>query len=275
MKNLVLVAFAATANAAGLPEGEFRDPSSANRPETWFHFIGGNVAKPGITADLEAIKGAGISGIHLFHGQFGGKWPGVEPQITCLSAPWDGLVGFVADECKRLGLTFTMQNCPGWAMSGGPWIKPENAMRHLIWGRTDVEGGKRVEVKLPTLAPSAPNPKDYHDVVVLAFPATAGECGLGRLAGEENDRPDRRRRDGHDHVRLRGAGNDPHGGAAVGQQPRTRLLLQPRYDRRLRGERQDALHARDSAGELAGRQARHLRLRRDDDEAGEAHVQAA
>ena len=161
--------------ATGLSEGEFRDPSVANRPETWFHFIGGNVAKPGITADLEAIKGAGISGIHLFHGQFGGKWPGVEPQITCLSAPWDGLVGFVADECKRLGLTFTMQNCPGWAMSGGPWIKPENAMRHLIWKRIDVEGGKRVEVKLPTLAPSAPDPKDYRDVVVLAFPATAGE----------------------------------------------------------------------------------------------------
>ena len=125
----VAIAFAAAVNATGLPEGEFRDPSVANRPETWFHFIGGNVAKPGITADLEAIKGAGISGIHLFHGQFGGKWPGVEPQITCLSAPWDGLVGFVADECKRLGLTFTMQNCPGWAMSGGPWIKPENAMR--------------------------------------------------------------------------------------------------------------------------------------------------
>ena len=123
MKRLMTVAaiaFAAAVNAAGLPEAEFRDPSVANRPETWFHFIGGNVARPGITADLEAIKGAGISGIHLFHGQFGGKWPGVEPQITCLSAPWDGLVGFVADECKRLGLTFTMQNCPGWAMSGGP-----------------------------------------------------------------------------------------------------------------------------------------------------------
>ena len=145
---VIAAATAASVFAAGLPEGEFRNPSTANRPETWFHFIGGNVAKPGITADLEAIKGAGISGIHLFHGQFGGKWPGVEPQITCLSAPWDGLVGFVADECRRLGLSFTMQNCPGWAMSGGPWIKPENAMRHLIC---------------------------YRDILVLAFPATAGQ----------------------------------------------------------------------------------------------------
>ena len=168
-------AITTAAGAAGLPEAEFRSPSNENRPETWFHFIGGNVAKPGITADLEAIKGAGISGIHLFHGQFGGPWPGVSPQITCLSEPWDGLVGFVADECKRLGLTFTMQNCPGWAMSGGPWIKPENAMCHLIWRRIDVDGGRRVEVKLPAIAPSAPDPQDYRDILVLAFPATAGQ----------------------------------------------------------------------------------------------------
>ena len=165
----------------GLPTAEFQSPSMASRPETWFHFIGGNVAKAGITADLESIKGAGISGIQLFHGQFGGAWPGVEPQIKCLSEPWDGLVGFVADECKRLGLRFTMQNCPGWAMSGGPWIKPENAMRHLVWKRVDAEGGKRIEVKLPTLAPSAPDPHDYRDIAVLAFPATAGQWN-GALA---------------------------------------------------------------------------------------------
>ena len=118
--------------AAGLPEGEFRNPSAANRPETYVFLIGGNVAKPGITADFEAIKDAGIAGILLFHGQLGNPWPGVSPQIKCLSKSWDGLMRFVADECRRLGLSLSMHNCPGWAMRGGPWIKPENAMRHLI-----------------------------------------------------------------------------------------------------------------------------------------------
>ena len=159
----------------GAPEGEFRNPSVANRPETYVFLIGGNVAKPGITADFEAIKDAGIAGILLFHGQYGKPWPGVSPQIKCLSESWDGLVRFVADECQRLGLSLSMHNCPGWAMSGGPWIKPENAMRHLVWKRTDVEGGRRIEVKLPSLAPSAPDEKDYRDVAVLAFPAPAGE----------------------------------------------------------------------------------------------------
>ncbi|WP_400262709.1 glycosyl hydrolase [Sphingobacterium sp. SG20118] len=59
-------------------EGSFLKPSKVNRPETWFHYIGGNVSKAGITKDLEAIATSGFSGIHLFHGQFGGPWPGVE-----------------------------------------------------------------------------------------------------------------------------------------------------------------------------------------------------
>ena len=120
---------------------QFLSPDKVFYPETWFHFIGGNVSLEGITADLEAIAGAGIQGIHLFHGQFGGKWPETGEDITCLSEKWDDAVKYTAEECKRLGLSFTMQNCPGWAMSGGPWIKPENAMRDLVHSRTDVEGG--------------------------------------------------------------------------------------------------------------------------------------
>ena len=42
--------------------------SDADRPETWFHLIGGNVSKAGLVADLEAVKAAGIGGIQFFHG---------------------------------------------------------------------------------------------------------------------------------------------------------------------------------------------------------------
>ncbi len=155
----------------------FRMPPPVYHPETWFHFIGGNVAAAGITADLEAIKEAGISGVQLFHGQFGGPWPGVEPQIRCLSEAWDGAVRHAAEECRRLGLRFTMQNCPGWAMSGGPWIAPSNAMRHLAWSRTDVAGGQTVAVSLPQPQPSKEAWRDYREVAVLAFPTPAGDTG--------------------------------------------------------------------------------------------------
>jgi hypothetical protein len=155
----------------------FAQPPQVFQPETWFHFIGGNVAAKGITADLEAIKGAGISGIQLFHGQFGGAWPGVEPQIKCLSPSWDTQVRHVAQECRRLGLRFTMQNCPGWAMSGGPWITPQNAMRHLVWSRTDVVGGQTTAVSLPMPQPSKEEWRDYRPVAVVAFPTPADDTG--------------------------------------------------------------------------------------------------
>ena len=79
-------------------------------PETWFHIIGGNASKEGLTADLEAIRDAGLSGIQFFHGGFHSgvtPWPGLEDrQIPCLSAAWDDLVAHAARECRRLGLTF-------------------------------------------------------------------------------------------------------------------------------------------------------------------------
>ena len=154
----------------------FAQPEKVHYPETWFHFIGGNVSLEGITADLEAIAGAGISGIHLFHGQFGGKWPETGEDITCLSEKWDDAVKYTAEECQRLGLSFTMQNCPGWAMSGGPWIEPENAMRDLVHSRTDVRGGE-VSVKLPVGEPSQEDWRDYRDIAVVAFPTPKNDTG--------------------------------------------------------------------------------------------------
>lgn len=127
----------------------FANPPADHYPETWFHLIGGNVSKEGLSNDLQAIQRAGISGIQLFHGS-GRPWPGVAPQIQTLSPQWDAMIGHVADETERLGLRFTMQNCPGWAISGGPWITPENAMRHLISSRTNLTGGKLVTLDLVT-----------------------------------------------------------------------------------------------------------------------------
>ena len=164
--------------AAVLEPAKFAAPPQANRPETWFHLIGGNVSRAGLTADLEAIAAAGISGIQFFHGQFGGPWPNVPEQTACLSPEWDSLVAFAADECKRLGLTFKMQNCPGWSMSGGPWITPATAMRELVFSRVDVD---LADGALKTNTRPARDPRnkdlDYQDICVLAFPTPVGDTG--------------------------------------------------------------------------------------------------
>ena len=108
--------------------------ASSCAPETWFHIIGGNASKEGLSADIKAISEAGISGIQFFHGGWSGDepWPGVTNQIPCLSEKWADLVKFAQEECHRRGLSFKMQNCPGWSMSGGPWITKDRAMRKLV-----------------------------------------------------------------------------------------------------------------------------------------------
>jgi hypothetical protein len=154
----------------------FLSPAQDSYPETWFHLIGGNVDKQALTKDLEAVSEAGISGIQLFHGR-GRAWPGVTPQIQTLSESWDALISHVANETGRLGLKFTMQNCPGWAMSGGPWISPNNAMRHLIHSRTSIVGGMHVSMDVEVPQPSDEDWRDYRDIALIAFPTPLDDDG--------------------------------------------------------------------------------------------------
>ncbi len=155
----------------------FLHPGRIYYPETWFHFLNGSIRREGITRDLEAIAASGIQGVQFFHGQVGdpADWPGTEEHVECLSPKWESLVRHTAEEAHRLGLRFSLQTCPGWAMSGGPWIKPEQAMRHLSYSRADVVGGKEVDVELPV--PQKEEWRDWQDIVVLAFPAPEGDTG--------------------------------------------------------------------------------------------------
>ncbi len=158
-------------------EQGFRHPPVSSRPETWFHLIGGNVSREGLTKDLEAVSAAGLRGIQLFHGS-GREWPGVKPQITCLSPTWDDMIAHVANETQRLGLEFTMQNCPGWAMSGGPWITPDQSMRHLIVSREAFLGGQKINLPLAKPEPHKEEWRDYREIAVLGFPTPLGDSGV-------------------------------------------------------------------------------------------------
>ena len=171
-------------NSYDISEVQFVKPDVDHYPETWYHFIGGNVSKEGITADLEAIAEAGISGIQLFHGQFGGEWPGVSPQIQSLSEDWDDLDKWTATECKRLNLRFTMQNCPGWSYAGGPWIEHENSMRHLVYSRTDVDGEALKYINLKQPEQSKEEWQNYKDLFVIAFPTPEGDTGTRLIPSE-------------------------------------------------------------------------------------------
>ena len=157
--------------------GTFLRPDHIFYPETWFHFVNGNVRREGITRDLEAIAQSGIQGVQLFHGRIGSpnNWPGTEEPIECLTPKWEDLVQHTASEAHRMGLRFSLQTCPGWAMSGGPWIKPEQAMRHISYTRTDIDGGAPADQTLEL--PKMEEWRDWRDICVLAFPTPKGDTG--------------------------------------------------------------------------------------------------
>ena len=137
-------------------------------PEAWFEVMGGNFRKDGLRLDLEAIKEAGFSGIHFFHisRPDTGVWPGCEEQVPCLSGKWDGMMEFLGAECERLGLALTVQNCPGWSQSGGPWVPLSACMREAVFARRDFSGGEAFA--LPEVPPQyAAADSDWTDIAVL------------------------------------------------------------------------------------------------------------
>ncbi|MCR5750361.1 MAG: hypothetical protein K6G91_00215, partial [Kiritimatiellae bacterium] len=147
-----------------------------NGPEVWLEFMGGNVRKDGLRCDLEAVKDAGFSGVHFFHISRGEAWPECPEQIPCMSEKWGEVVRFLGDECARLGLALTVQNCPGWSQSGGPWIDLDHCMRDIECVRADFSGGDIVKIPgVPEKFGDAAS--DWRDICVLAFPAPLGdEC---------------------------------------------------------------------------------------------------
>src|SRR3989442_13348412 len=146
----------------------FRRPPASARPHTWWHWMNGNVTADGITRDLEAMSRVGIGGVQMFDVGTGiPKGP-----VQTLSAEWIRLVRHAASEANRLGVSFTMHNCPGWSSSGGPWVTPDRAMQQLVWSETFIEGGRQVEVTLPRPVAKL---NYYRDAIVVAYPSLPGE----------------------------------------------------------------------------------------------------
>ena len=170
MAALAFCALVGLARAASL-EDDFLNPPSAARPMVWWHWMGHNISKDGITRDLKAMKSAGIGGATIFNlstsSQVGPApkntpWPENEYRGTA----WWGLVKHAAAEADRLGLNLGMHNCVGYSATGGPWITPEKSMKTVIWTVTPVTGGKAFSSILP--APMA-RLNFYREIAVVAI----------------------------------------------------------------------------------------------------------
>ncbi len=157
-------------------EDAFREPPLSTRPRCYWYWMDGHITKEGITRDLEAMKRVGIGEgyIGIISGQ-SGMAPNPEPKA--LTEPWWANIEHAIREGGRIGVDIGVFNSPGWSQSGGPWVKPEQAMRYVVLSETRLRGPQHFEGKLP--APAAA----FQDVAVLAFPAPAGEGVVARVSG--------------------------------------------------------------------------------------------
>jgi hypothetical protein len=135
---LIIAPALAQPGADPLADG-FKSPPDAARPRTWWHWTMSNVTKDGITKDLEWMKRVGIGGFMLADVNAGGGQT-VATKTPFGTPEWFEAVRFAAAEADRLGLEMSIFSSPGWSETGGPWVKPEQAMKKLVWSETAVTG---------------------------------------------------------------------------------------------------------------------------------------
>ena len=157
-----------TVSAADPLETGFLYPPDSAKPQTWWHWMNGNITKDGITADLEAMKQIGLGGATIVNVDCGIP----SGPVKFMSPEWREDFKFAVQEANRLGLDLTVENCAGWSSSGGPWNTTENAMQQVVSSETWVNGPTNFSGVLP----QPPTKLDfYHDIAVLAYPVSAAD----------------------------------------------------------------------------------------------------
>jgi hypothetical protein len=164
---VAIVTLAGCRQSGKMSAGEFNriksgfvTPADTNKVWCYWYWLNDDISREGVTKDLEAMKAAGIGGAFI-----GNINPDeVNGRVPLFSEAWWDIMVHAVNEGKRLGVDIGVFNCPGWSQSGGPWVKPEMAMRYLVGSETPVPGGKPVMVKLPKPAAI------FQDVAVLAIP---------------------------------------------------------------------------------------------------------
>ncbi|CAN7445921.1 glycosyl hydrolase [Massilia sp. LjRoot122] len=184
---LLITSLLAAPSFAGPLHAGFVNPPDAARPRAWWHWMDGNVSEPGILRDLQWMKRVGLGGLQQFDASL--QTPKIVAERTVYGSPaWQAYLRTAAGEAQRLGLEFAVASSPGWSLTGGPWVKPAQAMKKLVWSELTVEGGNRnpavpappsVAGPFLDLAAHAESPDHaaapgwYRDVAVLALPADA------------------------------------------------------------------------------------------------------
>lgn len=170
---------------------QFMSPPQDAKPRVWWHWMNGNVTKEGIAADLAWMNKVGIGGVQNFDAQL--MTPQVvDKPVAYMTNEWADMFRFALSEANKYDFEYAIAASPGWSETGGPWVKPQDAMKKLVWTTQRVQGGKanNIVLKAPPkttglfmdygmpaeifVAKKTEGhlPEFYQDVAVLAYPVS-------------------------------------------------------------------------------------------------------
>jgi len=204
---MTLVLFSALSSAVlgqtstdSLKQG-FENPPNSARPRVWWHWMNGNITKEGIKADLEWMHRVGLGGFQNFDAALNTP-KFVDKRLVYMTPEWKDAFNYATTLADQLGLEEAIAGSPGWSESGGPWVKPNQGMKKVVWSELRIEGGKPFSGILPhpptttgpfqnlpvfdflaafTGQPQPSAPAFYADTAVLAYRAPESDVPASTL----------------------------------------------------------------------------------------------
>jgi hypothetical protein len=163
--------------------------------------MNGNITKDGIKLDLEWMRRVGIGGFQNFDAALSTPKL-VDKRLVYMTPEWKDAFKYATTLADQLGLEEAIAGSPGWSESGGPWVKPEQGMKKVVWSETRVEGGKPFSGVLPhpptttgpfqnlpvfdflaffTGQPQPVEPTFYADTAVIAYKVPDADIEISAL----------------------------------------------------------------------------------------------
>ena len=84
----------------------FQSPPSSASPWVFWYWYQASISKEGITADLKAMKEAGIGGAYLMPIKGPANPPLMDSVVTQLTPQWWSMINHAFNEAKRFNLKF-------------------------------------------------------------------------------------------------------------------------------------------------------------------------
>jgi hypothetical protein len=143
----------------------FIQPPKEAKVRAYWWWLNGMATKKSITRDLEEMHDKGYGGAIIFDAASSGYWLVDKTPAGPVfgSDAWHELLAHCVKEADRLGLELSLSISSGWNL-GGPGVKPEQAMKKIVFTDTIVAGPGYFKGMLPQPAYK----HFYQDIAVQA-----------------------------------------------------------------------------------------------------------